>query len=304
MNILFRADSSSLIGTGHIMRDIVLAQKYLKKKNNIFFACQDLAGNINHKIIEKNYNLEILKSNDKNELIFLIKKMNIDLLVIDNYSIDWKYEKELKKNTGVKILSLDDTYEKHYCDVLLNHNMSADENKYKSLVPKNCSLQCGSKYTLLRDEFYKEKKKKKEKNEVKTVFIAMGGADHKNLNIKILKVIKKIKKLKVNIVTTNANKNLKSLEKYCKNKSWIKLHINSNKIAKLMRKSDFAVVTPSVTVNEVYFMNLPFITIKTAENQKDIYEYLKKKNYKTLEKFNEIKLQKKISKIVNDIRKL
>lgn len=304
MNILFRADSSSLIGTGHIMRDIVLAQKYLKKKNNIFFACQDLAGNINHKIIEKNYNLEILKSNDKNELIFLIKKMNIDLLVIDNYSIDWKYEKELKKNTGVKILSLDDTYEKHYCDVLLNHNMSADENKYKSLVPKNCSLQCGSKYTLLRDEFYKEKKKKKEKNEVKTVFIAMGGADHKNLNIKILKVIKKIKKLKVNIVTTNANKNLKSLEKYCKNKSWIKLHINSNKIAKLMRKSDFAVVTPSVTVNEVYFMNLPFITIKTAENQKDIYEYLKKKNYKTLEKFKEKKLQKKISKIVNNIRKL
>lgn len=304
MNILFRADSSFFIGTGHVMRDLVLAKKYENKSSNITFACQDLDGNINHKIIEKNYNLEILKSNDKKELIFLIKKMNIDLLVIDNYSIGWKYEKELKKKTGVKILSLDDTYEKHYCDVLLNHNMSADENKYKSLVPKNCSLQCGSKYTLLRDEFYKEKKKKKEKNEVKTVFIAMGGADHKNLNIKILKVIKKIKKLKVNIVTTNANKNLKSLEKYCKNKSWIKLHINSNKIAKLMRKSDFAVVTPSVTVNEVYFMNLPFITIKTAENQKDIYEYLKKKNYKTLEKFNEIKLQKKISKIVNDIRKL
>lgn len=297
MNILFRADSSFLIGTGHIMRDIVLAQKYLKKKNNIFFACQDLAGNINKEIIKNKFNLEILNSNDKEELIILIQKKKIDLLVIDNYSIDWKYEKELKKKTGVKILSLDDTYEKHYCDVLLNHNMSADEKKYKSLVPKNCSLQCGSKYTLLRDEFYKEKKKKKEKNEAKTVFIAMGGADHKNLNIKILKVIKKIKKLKVNIVTTSANKNLKSLEKYCKNKSWIKLHINSNKIAKLMRKSDFAVVTPSVTVNEVYFMNLPFIAIKTAENQKDIYKYLKRKKYKTLKNFNEIKLQQYICKI-------
>jgi len=30
-NILFRADSSSTIGIGHIMRDLVLAQKYAKK---------------------------------------------------------------------------------------------------------------------------------------------------------------------------------------------------------------------------------------------------------------------------------
>ncbi len=28
-NILFRADSSSTIGTGHIMRDLVLTNKYM-----------------------------------------------------------------------------------------------------------------------------------------------------------------------------------------------------------------------------------------------------------------------------------
>lgn len=39
-NILVRADSSSTIGTGHIMRDLVLAKKYLC--NNIFFATQNL----------------------------------------------------------------------------------------------------------------------------------------------------------------------------------------------------------------------------------------------------------------------
>jgi len=35
--ILFRADSSSTIGTGHIMRDLVLAQKYAKKGYKIIF---------------------------------------------------------------------------------------------------------------------------------------------------------------------------------------------------------------------------------------------------------------------------
>jgi len=90
------------------------------------------------------------------------------------------------------------------------------------------------------------------------------------------------------------------LKKYIKGKENILLHVNSNSIAKLMKKSDFAIVTPSVTVNEVYFMKIPFIAIKTADNQDDIYKYLKQKKFQTLEKFNSKKLEKNI-KIIMDI---
>ena len=71
-NILFRADSSSTIGTGHIMRDLVLAEQY--PDANIIFATQDFPGNINHKIKEKGYAIELLKSNDPEELDILIKR--------------------------------------------------------------------------------------------------------------------------------------------------------------------------------------------------------------------------------------
>ena len=53
-NILFRADSSSIIGTGHIMRDLVLATQY--KNSNIIFAVQDFDGNITK--IDINYYIE------------------------------------------------------------------------------------------------------------------------------------------------------------------------------------------------------------------------------------------------------
>ena len=293
MNILFRADSSSNIGTGHIMRDLVLAKQYPHDK--IFFAMQDLSGNINHKIIESGYKIKILESSDIEELDKIIKKLNINLLVIDHYGINEKQEKQLKtENSKLKILSFDDTYEKHNCDILLNHNISADKKKYKALVPKDCELRCGSKYTLLRDEFYEAKKQK-------IVFLAMGGADHSNLNIKILKVLEDFENIQTIVVTTNANQNLDELKKYVQGKENITLYINSNSIAKLMKKSDFAIVTPSVTVNEVCFMHIPFIAIQTVSNQYDMYKYLKKKKFLVLKEFNTKKLSKNISKILKKV---
>ena len=206
----------------------------------------------------------------------------------------WK--KKLKKKTDVKILAFDDTYKKHYCDIVLNHNIGADKKRYKNLVPKKCEIRCGVKYTLLRDEFIKEREKIR-------VFIAMGGADHSNLNIKILKTLKKFNNIEAYVVTTKANKNLIKLEKFVKNKSWISLYINSNQIAKLMKQSDFAIITPSVILNEVYFMKLPFIAIKTANNQKNIYSYLKKKRFLTLKKFSKVKLQHYIKTLISGINR-
>ena len=307
MNILIRADSSSFIGTGHIMRDLVLAKRY--KAENIIFAVRELDGNINYKIDEEGYNKLILQTNDFEELDKIIKELNIDMIVIDHYEINYNFEKKLKDlNPNLKIFVFDDTYEKHFCDILLNHNISADKKKYKNLVLKHCELRCGSKYTLLRDEFIEAKKQNKKirkDRKIKTIFIAMGGADHSNINIDILKTIKKVRKnhkqnIKVNIVTTNANKNLEKLKLYCKNKKWINLHINSNKIAELMIKSNFAIVTPSVTVNEVYYLGLPIISIKTAKNQMDIYKYLKKQKYHVLDKFKKEKLKKALKKLLKE----
>lgn len=298
-NILFRADSSSKIGTGHIMRDLVLAERF--KDANIIFATQALPGNINSKIEEKGYAIELLDTNDIEALDSLIKKRNISKVVIDHYAIDYAFEEELKiRNAGLKIMVVADCYERHCCDILLNHNIYADADRYTDLVPRYCKLQCGSKYTLLREEFIKAKNIQKNRDRKRTVFIAMGGLDHSNINIDILEVLKSFENIRVILVTTTANKNIENLQKYCNNKQWIELHINSNKIASLMQRSDFSIVTPSVTLNEVYFMELPFIAIKTAENQNEMYEFLKNK-YLVLSKFNKSKLKTQISKILKKI---
>jgi len=284
--VIIRADSSSTIGTGHIMRDLVLAKKFNQK---VIFATRDLRGNINYKIKKAGYQIAILKDNSYEEFSKLIKKYNPKIVVIDNYEIDYEFEKRLKKEFDITLMVLDDTYKKHYCDILLNHNIYADANRYKGLVPKHCELRCGKEYTLIRDEFIESKKtlsKPLTLNSQLLVFIAMGGADHSNKNIEILKVLEKFKNIKANVVTTNANKNLDKLKEYVEDKTWINLYIDSNNIANIMKNCNLAIVTPSVILNEVFFMELPFIAIKTASNQEEMVKYLKNNSYLVLEEFD------------------
>ena len=298
-NILFRADSSSTIGTGHIMRDLVLAEQF--NDANIIFAAQALKGNINHKIKEKNYIIEIINSNEVNEIVKLIKKYEINMVVIDHYGVDYTYEKNLKDKTGITLFVLDDTYEKHYCDILLNNNIYADEKKYKNLVPYDCEIRCGTKYTLLRKEFIEEKNNINaiRKQSKITILIAMGGTDHSNTSIDILKVLETFSNIKTIVVTTSKNKYLNSINEYVENNNInITLHVDTNQIARLICTADFVIVTPSVIMNEILYMGLPFIAIKTAENQNEMTEYLEKKNYFVLDKFDYYKLKSKIELMI------
>ncbi|QEO57208.1 UDP-2,4-diacetamido-2,4,6-trideoxy-beta-L-altropyranose hydrolase [Francisella marina] len=299
MKAIIRADSSSSIGTGHIMRDLVLATQF----DDVTFVTRDLPGNINFKIIESGYSVEIIRDNSLLEFIKVVEKLNPDIVILDSYNLGYDFERAFKeKYPYIKFMVLDDTYEKHYCDILLNHNISADESRYKNLVPEHCELQCGFKYTLLRQEFYDYKNKPKPKNTIPKVFVAMGGADHSNINIEILSVIGEVGGIEVNLVTTTANKNLEQLKQYCSDKNWIDLHINSSEIAKLMHESDFAIVTPSVTVNEVIFMGLLLIAIKTAENQQDMYLYLKQKGYCVQHEIDLEKLKREIESKLRVLR--
>lgn len=295
-NILIRANSSSKIGLGHIKRDLVLATRF--KEDNLSFACEELEGNINSQIQEE-YKVHLLKSNDIEELIEVIKDKRIDLLVIDSYEITYDYEKEIKQRTSCSLMVLDDTYEKHCCDILLNHNLYAQEEKYKDLLPKNCEVRCGKKYTLIRDEF-KHHKNTEVKNQKAKVLICMGGVDEKNISLDIIKVLDSFD-ISIVILTSSSNKNIKLLQEYRSEK--VELIIDCRKMAELINEVDFAIVSPSVIVHELLFMQKKFLTIQTASNQRYMHEYLKNNKFLAMSEFNTEKLKKYVKALLSNLLK-
>lgn len=299
-NILVRADASSSIGTGHVMRDLVLVQRF--SDDRVIFATRDLPGNINKKIESAGYPVISLNSDAEEELIGVMLENGIDMIVIDHYGIDDSYEKKLKEETGAEIFVLDDTYEKHFCDILLNHNLNAVAEKYAGLVPLECELQCGIEHTLLRREFSqivlraREIAGKKKLN----VFVAMGGADHSAKTVPILDLLVSLGNMNATVVTTSANRAVDELMKYASDHPCVTLHVDSDQIAMLMNRCDFAIVTPSVIANEVMHLLLPFIAIKTADNQKEIAAFLEAKAFDVINDFSAEALSAAIDRLIKN----
>ena len=274
LKIIIRADSSQFIGLGHIMRSLLLAKR-LKEQNyhvEIFFASQNLEKNINHKILEQGFKLKLLKSNNPNELIQLCHKQKADLLIIDSYMIKSKDEKFIKKSIKSKLLVFDDTFEKRYADIILNHGIQVKKQMYKTLVPKKSKVFTGEKFTLLRDEFFQTYKVQ---NRDKKVAIILGGNDTQNLSLKLKKKLKKIdKNYKITIITTSVNPHLQELQKGTD----FLLLVDIVNIAEVLAKQSFIVCASGGNLFEVMALKVPFINIQVADNQQNIVDYLQAKS--------------------------
>jgi UDP-2,4-diacetamido-2,4,6-trideoxy-beta-L-altropyranose hydrolase len=254
---ILRVDFSSKIGFGHLKRIEVFVKRYNIK--NPLIICK--------KCKQKYTKLPILKIKNEKEFFKKVKKLKPKWVIVDNYEFDYKKEKKFKKKfSDIKLSVFDDFYVRHYADEIINHNLGVKLEKYEN--PEKVKVI----KPLIRDEFFKAKKKKFIK---KGIFFSLGGTDSKGLILKVLKILK-IKKPFVNLYVTSANRNLKKIKRFCKINKWVKLHIDED-VSIGMAKSEFGIITPSVISYEAIFMNLPFIAIEVADNQKEIAKYLKKK---------------------------
>jgi UDP-2,4-diacetamido-2,4,6-trideoxy-beta-L-altropyranose hydrolase len=270
-NILLRCDSSSTLGLGHIKRCLLLAQR-LKQQDehlNISFATQNLQGNINLEVLKAGFHIYTLKTNDVEELNSLILVLHLKLLIIDSYDIDIEFENTLKKNNEtLKILSFDDTLVPHAAHMVLNHGIHAQKKAYKTLVPKSTKLFCGSKYTLLRDEFFETYDEQPIQN---SIAIILGGNDVLNVSSTLTALLLQINKnYKITLITSSVNPNLQELKK----PDNTEILVDIDNIAQVLSSKELVICASGGTLFEVLALQKKFINIQVAPNQQNVVDFL------------------------------
>ncbi|MDF2065815.1 UDP-2,4-diacetamido-2,4,6-trideoxy-beta-L-altropyranose hydrolase [Bacillus sp. Cr_A10] len=292
MQVIIRTDASIQIGSGHVMRCLTLAKQLKKNDIKVTFITRDLYGNLNEFIRSQGFEVFELSSierithwewstdhwlEDVNETISVIKvmKQSIDMIIVDHYSIDIKWEQQIRSFTK-KIMVIDDlANRKHDCDLLLDQNFYLDlDNRYDELVPSNCKLLLGPKYVLLREEFlYWISKMPPRNSKVKNILVFFGGTDPTNETEKTLHAIKMLAhtytfNTDVVVGTTNPQKIL--IEKLCSEIPRTNFYCQVNNMAELMTKADLAIGAGGGATWERCILKLPTLTIIVADNQEQV----------------------------------
>ena len=191
MKIAFRADASLLMGSGHVMRCLTLADALKAQGAECHFISRAHPGHLldvihQHGHMSNSLAAPVQKSqvaiktiaatvqgrqqNQQNEPArtawlgcdwetdaaetgAILNTLQTDWLVLDHYALDLRWETALRPHYR-RLLVIDDLADRpHRCDLLLDQNLGRQPQDYAGLVPSQCQVLTGPQYALLRPEF-------------------------------------------------------------------------------------------------------------------------------------------------------
>jgi UDP-2,4-diacetamido-2,4,6-trideoxy-beta-L-altropyranose hydrolase len=228
LRIAFRVDAGLLIGTGHVMRCLTLADEVRERGSEVVFVCREHDRNLCDVIRGKGFpvvRLPVLTTHEGNDehwprgdidpatgettpihagwlgadwrtdadetVAALSGSEAVDWLVVDHYALDARWESRVR-SLARRIMVIDDLADRpHACDLLLDQNLFTDlQGRYKRRIPQSCRTLLGPKYALLRPEFTRQREWQRDRTRgVHRILIAFGGVDTTNETLKAIQAV-------------------------------------------------------------------------------------------------------------------
>ena len=300
MNVVFRTDASSRIGSGHVMRCLTLGTALRERGASVSFACREHAGHLCGLIEERGFAVARLPGSSVNgrpegspvhaawlgaswqedavQVRALAAGKRIDWLVVDHYALDERWERELRPYAA-RILVIDDLADRmHDCDVLLDQNLVPDMDvRYGGKLPKNCTALLGPEYALLQP-MYAELHDRVSPREgpIRRICIFLGGADGQNVTGRALAAFLSLERpdIHVDVIVAAGSPHAESIRAQAAGHRNVHLHGTMPTLANLYAQADLAIGGAGATSWERLCVGLPALVVVLAENQRLIAQTL------------------------------
>lgn len=266
--IIIRADANEIIGTGHVMRCLSVADAFLSIGEKVLFITADHSSD---RLIEgRGYESVCLESNwaqmddEIDTLKVLIASKKADLMLTDSYYVTPDYFRNLTDH--VKQAYFDDmNTDKWDVDYLINYNVFAESMDYSYYSGKNTHLLLGPVFAPLRKEFI-EIPPHVTYDRITDVMVSAGGADPEMITERIMeKVCPEWPDVKFHFVVGALNPRINNIRKNAGGN--VVLHVNEQRMSELMKKCDIAISAAGSTLYELCSCGVPTITYTLADNQ-------------------------------------
>ena len=281
--ILFRADGSTEMGLGHMVRTGALASmlnhdwdcelytrctvpSILAEAKAIFSKLVQLPGSADP-ISEA---AAIGSQTNKN-----------DIIVLDGYEFGKEYQQAITINHA-SLVSVDDIQANYFlADIIINSAGGITPLDYEATAGTQFYL--GPRYTMLREAFLKRARSSTVVNANKDILVCLGGADPNNVTLDVVKYIHKLDRFDtLRIVTGGAYQHLESLQAYVsvnELNAIIYHQVDAEELAALMASCSYAVCSPSTVSYEYMTIGGTLFLKQIADNQKHMISFLVKEGY-------------------------
>lgn len=299
MKFIIRADASRWIGSGHIMRCLVLADGLKATGHQVIFVCRPQAGDLidlvtarGHQLIalpelatpitpvnSADYSawLQVPWQQDAAEVLTCVTQAA--WVVVDHYGLNAAWEQQIKQRLNCQLLAIDDLVRPHAAELILDQTLGRTKNEYldsQHMLNNQPVVLTGVSYALLSPQFGNIRKEgllRAPLSHPPRILLSFGGIDEPNVTLKALRALSEFDCFLTVLLSPRA-------PHYHAVKAWCDVHKNIahydfvQDIATLMSKHDLAIGAPGTTSWERACLGLPNIVIPIAENQHAICQAL------------------------------
>lgn len=278
--LLIRADASSQIGIGHVMRCMALAEAWQAQGGEVVFALGSAPQELEERVDAEGFARRRIigrpgQPEEARETAALARKCSAACVVLDGYHFDTGYRRALGR-TGARLLLVVDGVppDTAGADFVLDQNLGASRPEGVR-EDSGTRFLLGPRYALLRREFWGWRGRKHSiAPTARRLLVTLGGSDPENMTLRILRALRTLPEsgeLEARIVVGPANRHRASLEKELIGapETW-QLLAAPDDMPELVAWADLGISAAGSTCWELAFMGLPFVTVVLAENQRSI----------------------------------
>ena len=295
MKVVIRADASLAIGSGHVMRCLVLAEALRAAGAEVGFVCRAHSGHLGSTIAARGFAVDLLSAAprttpigadepahalwlgadpliDASETRAVVRAQGgVDLLIVDHYGLDRRFESVLRPEVG-RIAVIDDLADRpHHCDVLIDQNFGAEiPGRYAGLLPEGTEQLLGAATAMIAPAFAAARAARPVRDgSLRRILVFFGGVDADNASLLALEGIEVagLSDIAVDVVVGGANPHSATLADFAAARPWVTLLPPQPTLAPLMAAADLAIGAGGVTAIERAVVGLPSLLLAIAENQ-------------------------------------
>jgi spore coat polysaccharide biosynthesis predicted glycosyltransferase SpsG len=249
-DVAFFTEAGKDIGMGHMIRCYTIYTYYKTKGYNVKFYLQS---DIDFK---DRFDIEYFKWDS------IATDKKYDIIFVDSYTIDKDIYEKLDKISN-KLVCLDDYNRLMYPKNSIVLNIAPDTSKV--IQDAHHKYLLGLDYVPIRDIFHKCKTDKREDY----IFIMLGGYDVLDLNLKLINLIDKTQKI---VIVDNKGK----IKEESFQNTKVLRNVEDKVLVSYMSKAKYAIVSVSMSLYELSFLQIPTLAIATSENQlQGVYQVMR-----------------------------